>query len=481
MESSIEALNQFFWTLTIFILFTCAVLFLSRALKKEEKGERLLMLGFTCVALGLAFNQFFRFFSTILISLENTLDLISILSFAIGLTLFFYIFDKTMKKTKFIPFIFNLILISLLLLFFNIDLNIHPRFFVYISYVFNAATFCSVLLWFSMKSGEGLKGVAVFLMLGAIIYLIGATLQSVFIVDVFSYSPIIIYAFMVTGAILFTSPMFLQWKGKAEFKRILIIGLVTCFTFVFVALYFLINLFLFYQVHYLFFLAIIVMICGTSIVVIYYLHNLYKIVDSSGTSTSKKEVGVETETKNRDILNMFSRRELNTKEEISLFSSLFKEKHMNEGSTLIRDDILKNETRKKIYDFIKENTAVYFYQIMQGLNLPTHSVIWHVNLLFSFDFICRLKIEEHYNHYIYFKKELSSQQVKKFYFLNNEKCKAILEYLENHSEGSTKTSLGKQLGMHPNTIKKYLIILEELQLVSKKKQAKKITYQATLP
>jgi len=71
MSSYIEELNQFFWTLTIFILFMCALIFLSRSLQKEQKDERLLMLGFTSVGFGLAFNQFFRFLSTIVIPLEE--------------------------------------------------------------------------------------------------------------------------------------------------------------------------------------------------------------------------------------------------------------------------------------------------------------------------------------------------------------------------------------------------------------------------
>ena len=424
---------------------------------------------------GLAFNQFFRFLSTILIPLEHSLDLISILSFAIGFTLFFYLFDKTMKKAKFLPFIVDLILISLLIVFINLDLSVHPRLFVYLSYVFNAAAFCAVLMWFSLKSGEEFKGVSMFLMTGAILYLIGAVLQSVFIVDVITYSPIIIYTFMVAGAIVFVSPMLLQRKGKAQFKRPLIMSLITCITFVFVALYFLIDLFLFYQIHYIFLITMIVMICGSSIFVIYLLQNIFRISKPSEIVQGEGDGGPK-----KDALSVFSRRELNNEKEISIFKSLFKEKYTTQGSSLTKDDILKNETRKKIFDFIGENSAVYFHQIMRGLDLPSHSVIWHVNLLFSFEFIGRLKIEEHYNHYIYYSKDLSTQQAKRFYFMNNEKCKAILEYLKNHYEGCSKTHLTKQLGMHSNTIKKYLIILEELQLISKKDHAKKITYHSIL-
>ncbi len=472
MGSYVEELNQLFWTLTIFILFTCALIFLARSLKKEEKDERLLMLGFTSVIFGLALTQFIWFLNTILIPHKHTLDLMAILCYAIGFTLFFFIFDKTMQKTKFIPFVINVILISLLIVFVYRDPYL---FFTYLSYVFNATVFCFILLWFSRKSGDEFKEPSLFLLTGAVLYLIGSILQSAFIVDVISYSPIITYAFIVGGALLFSSPVLLQREGKAKFKRVLIICLITCITLVFVALYFLINLFLFYQVHYLFIFTLIVMICGSIIIVIHFLQNMF--------NQAKPLAGINGETaigQKQDPLSVFSLRELNTKKEISLFKSLFKEKHVAKGSRLTKADILQNETRKRIYDYLRENSVVYFHQIMRGLNLPNQTVIWHVNLLFSFDFIGRLKIEEHYNHYVYYDKELSGQQAKKFYFLKNKKCQAILKYLRHHEEGCSQTRLASQLGMHPNTIKKYLKVLQELQLISKKDQAKRITYHSIL-
>jgi len=36
MEPYVDEINQFFWSLTIFILFTCAFIYLSHYFKKEE-------------------------------------------------------------------------------------------------------------------------------------------------------------------------------------------------------------------------------------------------------------------------------------------------------------------------------------------------------------------------------------------------------------------------------------------------------------
>jgi len=221
----------------------------------------------------------------------------------------------------------------------------------------------------------------------------------------------------------------------------------------------------------------IVMICGSSITIIYFLRNFRKPSKNSEITKMGEKNGLKINKQNIDILKIFSNRELNTKDEISLFKSFFKEEHAAKGSKLTHDDILQNETRKRIYHYINENLIAYTHQIIKSLNLPTQTVIWHVNLLFSFNFISRIRIEEHYNHYIYYKKDLSSKQAKKLYFINNQKCKEILECLKNYDDGCSKTHLARQLGMHPNTIKKYLKILEELEIINKKKQGNGIIYQ----
>ncbi len=171
--------------------------------------------------------------------------------------------------------------------------------------------------------------------------------------------------------------------------------------------------------------------------------------------------------------------DMNSKKIKLIVKSFLQKKIIVEGSRLTQDDILKNTTRKKIYEFINENSAVYFHQIMKNLELPSHSVIWHLNLLYLFNFIKKTKIEKHYNHYIYFKNDLNSEQARKIYFTKNRKCREIIEYLKNESDGCTKTQLSKQLEMHPNTIKKYINVLEATEIVYKETFSNKNLYFLT--
>jgi len=165
--------------------------------------------------------------------------------------------------------------------------------------------------------------------------------------------------------------------------------------------------------------------------------------------------------------------DINLKGINQIVKSLLEKKRIVNGSILTKDDILENETRKEIYDFVCENQVVYFHQIMKGLDLPSHNVIWHLNLLFLFGFINRIKIENHYNHYIYYNNNLSSQDARKKYFTNNIKCKEIIGYLRNNNHGCSKTHLSKQLGIHPNTIKKYINALKDIKIISKKSVSNK--------
>lgn len=313
MEPYIDEINQFFWSLTIFILFTAAFIYLSQCLKKEETDEKLLMLGFAVVCFGLAFNQFFWFLSKIIIHLQFFFDLIAILSFAIGMTIFFFIFDRIMKKTKYIPFIINLVIILFIIVSFLTPLYHNERLFPYISYIFNATTFCFILLWFSMKSSEEFKMVSILLLTGAILYLIGAILSSIFIKELISITPLISYFFLNAGAILFISPVFIKPKEKSQIKIALIICSIIYIISLCIAIYIVILFFLLFQVYYIFLIIIFIVITGSAIIFLHFFLNIVKL------KTSSVRIDVEEEIEQRkDILSIFSRPATITEEEISI-------------------------------------------------------------------------------------------------------------------------------------------------------------------
>lgn len=156
-----------------------------------------------------------------------------------------------------------------------------------------------------------------------------------------------------------------------------------------------------------------------------------------------------------------------------IVKSLVQRNLIVEGSTLTREEILLNAKRNKIYGYITKNPGVYYYNIMKRLNLSSHVVIWHLNILLEFNYIGKTTID---NHDLYFEIGVELDKVTVNYYLTNEKCRLIIEYLKSNKLGHSKTSISKNLSMHPNTVKKYINVLEGFGIVSKTELSSKSVY-----
>ena len=144
-----------------------------------------------------------------------------------------------------------------------------------------------------------------------------------------------------------------------------------------------------------------------------------------------------------------------------------------EGYQLTKEDIFAIPKRKNIYHYIIDNPGVYAYQITRDLDVSSHVVIWHLQVLKDFEFITSEQLD---NHEVYFDTELDLNEVTRHYYMRKGKCKKILEVIDNSNGGMSKTRLAKTLNMHPNTIKKYLTALENIGVISKKKISNKTLY-----
>ena len=161
---------------------------------------------------------------------------------------------------------------------------------------------------------------------------------------------------------------------------------------------------------------------------------------------------------------------INTRGIEEVLRSLVKKKLIVEGSKLSSKNILIVKKRKMIYNFILNNPGTYFYKIVRELNLSNHVVVWHLNILLKFNFI---KMEELENHNIYFDSNFNEEDRKFRYFMSKERSKKIVECIKKNYYGITKTQLSKDLGMHINTITKYLESLEHFNVIIEEKISKK--------
>jgi len=153
--------------------------------------------------------------------------------------------------------------------------------------------------------------------------------------------------------------------------------------------------------------------------------------------------------------------------------SLIKKKLIFERSKLSKDQVLNNENRKMINDYIRKNPGVYFNQIAKNLNLSNYLLGWHLKILLKFNFIRNKKIDKHE---VFFDINLGENYEELYYFASKEKPRLIIEYLLENPEGATKTHLSRILTMHSTTVSKYLKRLEKVNLLQKKRFSKKTIY-----
>ena len=67
-----------------------------------------------------------------------------------------------------------------------------------------------------------------------------------------------------------------------------------------------------------------------------------------------------------------------------ILRSLVKKNMVVEGSKLSLDDILRNQKRKLIYEFLLANPGIYFNRIIRELKFSNHVVVWHLKILLKF-------------------------------------------------------------------------------------------------
>lgn len=156
-----------------------------------------------------------------------------------------------------------------------------------------------------------------------------------------------------------------------------------------------------------------------------------------------------------------------------ILKSLVKKNLIVERSKLIREDVLINLNRKEIYDLIKRDPGIYFNKIVNELQLSIPVVEWHINILLKFNFIRKEKFD---NFEAYFEEGIKDKDAFLVHIISRDKCNKIIEYFKNNNEGSTKNQVYTVLGMHPNTIKKYMDMLHEFGLLYKKVSKNKTLY-----
>ena len=177
------------------------------------------------------------------------------------------------------------------------------------------------------------------------------------------------------------------------------------------------------------------------------------------------------------IVSRFGKKKINinTTGIIAILESFLKNHIIVERSKLLRENILQNSTRKKIDDFIKNNSGVYFNLLVKKLNITPPVVEWHLNILLKFNLIKKKKID---NHKVYYNANFNPRDIKELYFLSKDKSRQIIDYFKkNNKHKITKSYLSNTLKIHYNIISKYIDNLEKIGVLKKEKMTNKSIYR----
>jgi predicted transcriptional regulator len=156
-----------------------------------------------------------------------------------------------------------------------------------------------------------------------------------------------------------------------------------------------------------------------------------------------------------------------------ILKSLVKKRYVFKDSKLTKNVLLENKIRKEIYEFILEYSGTFFNKLLKHFKVNNKVIVWHIRMLEKFGFIKRKFFDKRF---IYFDSQMNFDQVKPLYYMSKEKCKQIFTYLQYNNTGVTKTKIAEDLNMHFNTVTRYLVVLESIDLIIKEKIDNNLLY-----
>ena len=125
-------------------------------------------------------------------------------------------------------------------------------------------------------------------------------------------------------------------------------------------------------------------------------------------------------------------------------------------------NILKIETRKKIYNIISKNPGLHLQEIQRRSKIPITTIRYHLHFLKKNNLISE-KDENHYKRYHAVNK-IGCKDKQIISLLRNKSIRAIL-YIIFLEVTSTRSSISNWLDLPPTTIGYYLKKLEELDII----------------
>ena len=155
---------------------------------------------------------------------------------------------------------------------------------------------------------------------------------------------------------------------------------------------------------------------------------------------------------------------------------LIKKRRLIPGTKLMKNNIIEHPIRNEIYNHIKKNPS-NINEIMRAINIGSNQVLWHLSCLEKFQFTRSRDIE---NQRIIFIFDSNPELDELYFYLRQEIVQKIIEFMLKKNDFLKVSDISNNLKKNYNTIKKYLEILHNLQLVEIERDKKRILFKLDL-
>ncbi len=142
------------------------------------------------------------------------------------------------------------------------------------------------------------------------------------------------------------------------------------------------------------------------------------------------------------------------------------------GGKLEGIDILLNDKRRKIYEYICSNPGAYFREIMKKHNFSPGLTQYHLNTLEDHGYIYSIRIGK-YKAYFSTSSRIEIDKVRIHILLQNKNIKKIIKLIDQNP-GISVTKLSEKTKLHRNTINYNLNKLVKLGIINKVKVGRSV-------
>ena len=159
-----------------------------------------------------------------------------------------------------------------------------------------------------------------------------------------------------------------------------------------------------------------------------------------------------------------------------IIKNLVKNRILIPGTKLMKNNIIEHPIRNEIYNYIQKNPS-NINDIMKAINIGSNQALWHLSCLEKFRFTRSKKIE---NQRIIFKYDSNSNLDEFYYYLKQDIVRDIIAFLRKENASFKIAEIAANLKRNYNTVKKYMKILGNLNLITIEKDKKRNLFRLDL-